>query len=545
MRRRTLALTFAALWPAAALSQIPSTLTYQGRLMDGAGVPKAGPVDVQFAVFDAVEAGNLVWCEAQKLALNDGYYATTLGSGTACTPPTTVALDAAFAGANRFLEISVGGVPLRPRQSVSSVPFAFTAASLDHGDRSYVQNQTAGPQAANFKISGSGALGGAAGTAQLHVKGAPAVNGTGTAVVNNGSATVTGVGSRFTSEVSPGDMFNVSAGGATCSARVIAVANDASLTLDAPCGANITSAFAVQKPVARINTNGGGSAALIVNGQGNVGLGTETPAMKLDVQGGADSVEVARFYSTHPQGTYLRLQSSNSSTKWGIAAGGNSGWSNDNFTIDQWGVAPRLKINPSGKVGIGTDPGSAMLQVNGGIMSMPNPSGDKFAAGFIGPDETTSNIWQLHFHGDTARLWNGTAEVVLATSTSSRRWKTNVEPLSDSLNTLMKLQGVRFRWVPDLYGGKRDIGFVAEEVGKVIPELVTWDDDGTKASAVDYGHLTALTVEGIKEQQKEIATLKSENVELRERVKALEEAMRMGGGRAGQGRRDDAGGSAP
>lgn len=516
----------ATLLPWMAFSQVPSTMAYQGRLLDAAGAPRVGWVDLQFGIFDAAEGGALIWCETQKVALTDGYYAVRLGSGSPCASPTTVPLVSAFSGANRFLELSVGGSPLTPRQAIAAVPFAFAAASIAGGGSSFIENQAAAPQNASFKISGSGALGGAAGTAQLHVQAAPALNGTGTAVLNSGSATVTGVGSLFKSEIAPGDIISVLAGtGSAQTARVMAVASDTSLTVDLPFTANSTAAFTIQKPVARLNPSASSSSSLMVNGQGNVGVGTDVPALKLDVQN--ESAEVARLYSTSTQGTYLRLQNSNSATRWGVAAGGNSGWSNDNFTIDQWMVAPRFVINSSGNVGIGTtNPSSAMLQVNGGVFSMTKPGGDKFSAGFIGVDETTTSVWQLHFHGDTIRIWNGTTEFPFSSTASSRRWKRDVEPLASSLSTIAKLQGVRFRWAPGLFGGKEDIGFIAEDVGKVVPELVTWEKDGINASGVDYGHMTALAIEGIKEQQKQLADLKAENDELRARIRALEDAVR-------------------
>jgi hypothetical protein len=45
------------------------------------------------------------------------------------------------------------------------------------------------------------------------------------------------------------------------------------------------------------------------------------------------------------------------------------------------------------------------------------------------------------------------------------------------------------------------VGVIAEEVGAVVPELVTWDQNGKDAQSVDYGRLTALLIEATKEQQ--------------------------------------------
>jgi hypothetical protein len=99
------------------------------------------------------------------------------------------------------------------------------------------------------------------------------------------------------------------------------------------------------------------------------------------------------------------------------------------------------------------------------------------------------------------------------TLTSSRRFKDNVQPIRDPLTTIMKLQGVTYTWKPE-QGGKPDMGFIAEEVAQVLPELVTMDKDGVHAKGMDYSHMVALTVEGIKAQQQQITTLKAENADL-------------------------------
>lgn len=71
---------------------------------------------------------------------------------------------------------------------------------------------------------------------------------------------------------------------------------------------------------------------------------------------------------------------------------------------------------------------------------------------------------------------------------------------------MSRLQGVYYDWKPE-QGGKHDIGFIAEEVGKVVPEVVSWDADGTNVSGTDYSRVNALLVEAIKEQQNQIADL--------------------------------------
>jgi hypothetical protein len=89
---------------------------------------------------------------------------------------------------------------------------------------------------------------------------------------------------------------------------------------------------------------------------------------------------------------------------------------------------------------------------------------------------------------------------------STVRLKEEIQSLSHALDKIMSLQGVSFRWKESQ---KKDIGFIGEEVAKVIPEVVDLEKDGKFATGLSYGHLTALLTEAIKEQQKEIEALKT------------------------------------
>jgi hypothetical protein len=84
---------------------------------------------------------------------------------------------------------------------------------------------------------------------------------------------------------------------------------------------------------------------------------------------------------------------------------------------------------------------------------------------------------------------------------SSRRWKTNIQPLHNALGMVEQLRGVSYDLMDS---GKHEIGVIAEEVGAVVPEVVSYEDNGKDARGVDYSRLTALLIEATKEQQQEI-----------------------------------------
>ncbi len=105
---------------------------------------------------------------------------------------------------------------------------------------------------------------------------------------------------------------------------------------------------------------------------------------------------------------------------------------------------------------------------------------------------------------------------------SSRDLKENIRPLDDVLATIQQLQGVSFDWKQN---GRADIGFIAEEVQQVLPEMVTWDEKREAVQGVKYANIVAVTVEGIKAQQQQIDELRTENDTLRAELTSLQSRM--------------------
>ena len=115
------------------------------------------------------------------------------------------------------------------------------------------------------------------------------------------------------------------------------------------------------------------------------------------------------------------------------------------------------------------------------------------------------------------RLGNGgdivaSNDITAYGSPSDIRLKENIKPLELALDKVLKLEGVTYDWkegtdARDMVNLKEDIGFIAQQVQEVVPELVRQNDNGL-LSLRDRG-ITALLVEAIKEQQKQIEELKS------------------------------------
>jgi len=118
-------------------------------------------------------------------------------------------------------------------------------------------------------------------------------------------------------------------------------------------------------------------------------------------------------------------------------------------------------------------------------------------------DVTAQNLTVLGistFSGDVTV--NATVSAVDFNSTSDAKLKTNVKKIEDPLEKVIQIQGVSFNWIKD---NRPSLGVIADEVQKVLPELVSDTDPKT----VNYNGLIGLLVEVVKEQQNKIESLEN------------------------------------
>ena len=122
------------------------------------------------------------------------------------------------------------------------------------------------------------------------------------------------------------------------------------------------------------------------------------------------------------------------------------------------------------------------------------------------------------------------------TTYSSRRWKTHIHTLDNALAKVEQLRGVSY----DLKeSGKHEIGVIAEEVGQVVPEVVSYEENGKDARGVDYTRLTALLIEAVKQQQRQIRTQQGQIRVQQQQIARLNNTAGIlrGASPAGNGRR--------
>ena len=220
---------------------------------------------------------------------------------------------------------------------------------------------------------------------------------------------------------------------------------------------------------------------------GNVGIGTSAPGSLLTV-GRADGTIPAELVlnpaATVNEGGQISFRKS--------LTGSTLDW-----TIDQYGTTSsdaRLRIFSGG-----TETNGIMIKENG----------------FVGLG-TGSPTVRLQVSGDI--IANSIA------GSSDLRFKTNVRSITSPLEKVKSLRGVYFNWdqksFPDKnFSDKTELGFIAQEVEKVLPEVVSKDKTLEEYRSVKYDKVVALLVEAIKEQQKQIDSLKSQVKKLKRKKK--------------------------
>jgi len=485
--------------PAAATlsnSSVPMLSKFNGTLTDINSKPITTVSGVTFSLYAEAEGGAALWMETQNVQPDkNGRYSVTLGSSKSTGLPA----DVFASGQARWLGVQVSGQAEYPRMLLMSVPYALKAADaatigglppsafMLAPKANEEAGEVAGEVNENATASKAEALAGSKQDATITYKAVktPSTPGgtLGYMPLWTTSPNIIGNSNLFQSTSGSNSGFVGLGTSSPLSLLQLAANNPGklgpSLTLmntGGTAGAGVSVDFdgynlGTAAPEARIQSfddgnyssslvfqtkiPGAASNALVermrIADYGYVGINNNNPSYPLDIGGGDAMVRGADNFQQAYDIADLYVGDVNHVIRAENAVG---------IGIGAYGQFPGVFVADGGNVGIHTTQPVHVFQVAQG-------TGPAFADG-----------WSTY---------------------SSRRWKTNIHELHGALEKVQHLRGVSYDMKE---GGQHQIGVIAEEVGAVVPEVVTWEKNGKDAAGVDYARLTALLIEATKEQQK-------------------------------------------
>lgn len=257
----------------------------------------------------------------------------------------------------------------------------------------------------------------------------------------------------------------------------------------------------------------------------NVGIGTNSPTYPLTVIGIPGGKGMVQKTGTVEVGFYTSTTAAYVQT-----------WSNHPLLFSTNNGSPQMTLNSTG-LGIGIGEGSlpsARLDVNGSVRIRSNA------------DINIDNLWAKHIRLDNNEtgtengviIYDGTMKfrnfksasgfafvnsagstvgtltstgnlVITGTLTSSdERLKKEISQIENPMDVLNRLNGYHYYWKDEWRAPERQSGLLAQEVEKVLPELVGEDENGIKA--VNYTAMIPYLLEAVKEIKAENERLKLE-----------------------------------
>ncbi len=255
--------------------------------------------------------------------------------------------------------------------------------------------------------------------------------------------------------------------------------------------------------------------------EGNVGLGTDAPEAKLQIEGqGGTSVDLL---------VNGRMRSNNDNGGLWISDDRFVGGLETNkigFFNNSW----RLVVQNDGNVGIGTDSPSAKLHVNGsltcgdlkaGVVQFTrmksiigefvtisaagaNISGTLTAnrINSSGIQTTTINAKSLRNIGDKKNVQYNDSTGEIGYDNSTRRDKQNITPLEDDFRKIMKLQPRKYTRPFDTE--KWEIGYIAEEAKSLGLEHLLFYDEENQPDGINYRKLCLYLVEILRDHERKL-----------------------------------------
>ncbi len=190
--------------------------------------------------------------------------------------------------------------------------------------------------------------------------------------------------------------------------------------------------------------------------------------------------------------------------------GGNISSSGDVYV--DGGIAAQNQIISRNQFLVMDQPGVAAAMMGQGVFANNGYHIKTFGGGDISSSANvyaaqTIGVGKVADSGYAIDVANGLGDIRASAfvTYSDRSLKQNINPINNALEKVMKLEAVSY----EMKGNqKQEIGFIAQDVAKIIPEICAIGDDG-EGKGIDYSRLTSMLVGAIKAQQQQIEELKA------------------------------------
>ena len=255
----------------------------------------------------------------------------------------------------------------------------------------------------------------------------------------------------------------------------------------------------------QLATNNGTTAITIDTSQ-NVGIGTASPATKVEIQSGAETLRLSRstsgsvYLGLAQAGTRKAYLESNNADLNLFAEAASSNLIFGTVSTE------RMRIDSSGNVLVGATSAATPTGVTSKFVSQGNFTGSTFGAAISSTAATGVDHYYISFQTATNTqrgyiYYNNGAGQVQLSATSDARLKENIVDAPLALPILNQVKVRQYDWKDT---GNTNIGFVAQELYDVIPRAVAVgedNEDGTiqRTWGVDNGTLVPYLVKAIQE----------------------------------------------
>lgn len=207
-----------------------------------------------------------------------------------------------------------------------------------------------------------------------------------------------------------------------------------------------------------------------------------------------------------------------------VAFGNNT--TSSSFHTAAFGVGTTASNYQATAFGWGTLADNQSSVAIGNFNQSLNGTSHVFVVGNGSAANSRVTSFSINYDGTTVSNSSMTATGFI--TASDKRFKENVKPLKNSLEKINKLQGVSYEWnqkkFPKMAFEKgNQIGFIAQDVEKVFPEIVSKNEEGYKG--VSYDRLTPVLVEAVKELTAKNKELENRNNNLQKDLKEIQKVV--------------------